>query len=106
FTTFAVTPELLEVHSKNNKISVELNTELSGELVKAIDDAQLRFYSGVLDLKWGAVFFDKSGTRLHSIYLNGYYAPMGAGRRGNIGGVNVELNRSLIVWFENNFGTR
>ena len=106
FTTFSVTPEYLEVHSRNNKIDVVLSAESVKELIKAIDDTQLDLYSDVLDLKWGAVFFDASGTRLHSIYLVGRYEPLGPGRGGNIGGINVKLNGSLIVWFENNFGVR
>ena len=101
-----VTPDLLEVHPGNNKRSVELSVESITQLMKAIDDTQVSLYSGGIDLKWGAVFFDKSGTRLQSIYLDGWYASLGAGRGGTIGGVDVSLNGALIVWFETNFDTR
>ena len=106
FTSYAVTPERLEVHSRAKQMSVDLSAALIKELIKAIDDTQLELHSGLLDLKWGAVFYDKAGVRIHSTYLVGQYDPLGTGKGGNIGGVDVKLNGSLISWFESNFGTR
>jgi hypothetical protein len=103
-TPLAVTPEMLEGSERITKLSVELSAELRGALIQAIDRTKLYFDGHGADLRWGAIFFDKAGTRLHSIYLNSWYRPLGAGRRGSIGGVYVQLSRSLIVWFETNFG--
>ena len=104
FTTFTVTPDLLETHSRSRKIVVEMTPELIDGLIKSIDLVRVYgVYNDAVDLKWGAVFFGKDGARLHAIYLDGAY---GIGRRANIGGINVELNESMLVWFENTFRTR
>ena len=104
-TPTAVTPELLEISAKY-KFDVELNAELVGGLIQAIDSTKLHLDNETSDLRWGAAFFDKSGLRVHSIYLSGWHGSFEPGRKGSIGGVDVELNRSLVVWFEINFDTR
>jgi hypothetical protein len=95
----AMTPDML---AAERKVSVELNRKLRDELIRAIDGAELQIDKWGSDLRWGAIFLDRAGTPLHSIYLNSCYYG-GAGRRGYIDGIQVRLNGSLIVWFESNF---
>jgi len=97
-----VTPQLLEPQAQR-KASGKLGAELVVGLIEAIDGTELHLDDGESDLRWGAVFLDQFGTRLHAIYLNSYYFSSGAGRRGYIDGIPVRLNSSLITWFETNF---
>lgn len=103
-TIIPVTPDSLKGHAVHQDI--ELTQQLADDLTQAIDSAQLQPDNVASDLRWGAIFFDQSGNPLHTIYLNGCYRSMGAGRRGLIDGVRVQLNRSLITWFESNFPNR
>jgi hypothetical protein len=100
--TFArVTPETLEHHSHYEE-TIEISSDLRDTLVAAIDGTKLYRIVYEPDVRWGAVFLDKSDRRVHSIYLNGRYIN-GAGRRGHIDGADVGLNGALAAWFEINF---
>jgi hypothetical protein len=103
-TPITVTPDLLPAYASHNsgRFSIELNEKLTDGLIRAIDSAQLRPHRWGADLRWGAVFLDRSGMQLHSVYLNSCYFG-GAGREGYIDGIRVGLSSSLIVWFESNF---
>ena len=97
-TPVRVYPEMLKNHAaRNNGIfSIDLNGRSAEDLIRAIDGTELQVDTWGSDLRWGAIFFDQSGTPMHTIYLNSCYFG-GAGRRGYIDGARVRLNRSLIA---------
>ncbi len=101
-TIAALTPELLDRTAKFNR-QVEVDDKLKNSLVKAIDDSRLSAIEYPPDVRWGAVFYDRTGRAIHSIYLNGRM-DYGTGRRGIIDGGYVGLNGALIEWFQGNWG--
>jgi hypothetical protein len=96
-----VEPEALE-RAADYKETVEISSDLRETLAAAIDGTKLYRIRRGPDVRWGAVFLDKSDRRVHSIYLNGRLIN-GAGRRGHIDGADVGLNGALVSWFEFNF---
>jgi hypothetical protein len=96
-----VTPEMLEAHA-DKKFAVEISTAAPESLVRAIEGVRLRDTTDPADLRWGMVFWDRSGNRVHSIYLNSRYI-FGTGRRGYVDGALVGFNASLINWLESNY---
>jgi hypothetical protein len=100
-TVARVDPQVLE-RAADYKETVELSSDLRDTLAAAIDGTKLYRIRRGPDVRWGAVFLDKSDRPVHSIYLNGRRIN-GAGRRGHIDGEDVGLNGALVTWFELNF---
>jgi hypothetical protein len=100
-TRTAVTPQMLE-GQPNQKFTFGISATTPEGLVRAIENVKLYKTRGGADLRWGLVFWDRSGNRVHSVYLNGPYA-FGNGTRGYIDGILVGFNTSLIDWLESNY---
>jgi hypothetical protein len=108
-TPMAIYPDIVRSYAShhNGIFGFDLDRQRADDLIRAINGAKLKAEVDKWgsDLRWGAIFFDQSGTQIHAIYLNSCYVG-GAGRRGHIDGARVQLNRSLIAWFESNFSNR
>jgi hypothetical protein len=100
-TRTRVTPEMLEAHT-DKRFTMEISTAAPEGLVRAIERIRLHETTDPADLRWGMVFWDRSGNRAHSIYLNSRYI-FGTGRRGYVDGALVGFNASLIHWLESNY---
>jgi len=96
-----ITPQMLEAQA-DKRFALEISAAASEGLVRAIEGIRLHETADPADLRWGMVFWDRSGNRVHSIYLNSRYI-FGTGRRGYIDGALVGLNASLINWLESNY---
>ncbi|MGE0519540.1 MAG: hypothetical protein AB7N53_14050 [Candidatus Binatia bacterium] len=101
-TRVPLTPELLQGSAKVNRV-IEMDPSIRASLVTAIHNADARPVDSPPDLRWGAIFYDRGGAELHSIYLNGK-VPFATGRRGIIDRNLMQLNDALIEWFESTFG--
>ena len=106
-TPIPISPDLLRGYATqdNGIFNLDLTPQLADDLIRAIDETKLQEGASGANLRWGATFFDQAGTALHTIYLNSCYFG-GAGRLGYIDGSRVQLNRSLIAWFERTFPNR
>lgn len=100
-TSVQVTPEQLEV-SATKKFSVKLTPSSAKSWADTVEKIRLTDLSSPLDLRWGIVFLDRSGSRMHSIYLNSRYIT-GTGRKGYLDGKLYGFNASLINWLEANY---
>jgi hypothetical protein len=89
------------------KIGVELSPRLKlvKELANSIDHTELSEPESRSDLRWGAIFFDKSESPIHSIHLNGPFA-LRTGTVGYVDGIFAGVNGFLISWLEGNFLSR
>jgi hypothetical protein len=96
-----VTPQMLEAQA-DKRFTLEISTAAPEGLVRAIEGIRLHETTDPADLRWGMIFWDRSGNRVHSIYLNSRYI-FETGRRGYIDGVLVGFNASLIDWLESNY---
>jgi hypothetical protein len=96
-----VMPYMLDRHARYNE-TVEISSNIRDTLVAAIDGTKLYQTKYGPDIRWGAVFLDRSERKIHSIYLNRRYIN-GTGSIGLIDGAEVGLNGSLVTWFELNF---
>ena len=96
-----VTPQILEVEA-DKRFAIEISTAAPEGLARAIERIRLHETREPADLRWGMVFWDGSGNRVHSLYLNSRYI-FGTGRRGYIDGTLVGFNASLIGWLESNY---
>jgi hypothetical protein len=97
-TRTRVTPAMLEAQA-DKKFSLETVPQ---SFVRAIENITLHKVRDSPDLRWGLVFWNRSGNRVHSIYLDGRYI-LGTGRKGYIDGVTVGFNASLVDWLESNY---
>jgi hypothetical protein len=100
-TRIDVRPEMLEAQA-DKRFTMEISTAAPEGLVRAIERIRLHETREQADLRWGMVFWDCSGNRAHTIYLNSRYI-FGTGRRGYIDGTLVGFNASLIHWLESNY---
>jgi hypothetical protein len=99
-----VKPDMVEYYACP-KVAAELSPKLVKELSSSIDGTILYEPESQPDLRWGAIFFDKSGRPIHSIYLNGRHG-WTTGRMGYVDGTPVGVNSFLIYWLESNFLSR
>lgn len=100
-TRYRLTPENLEGEAHFRK-SEPLSLEARRELVVALEKAELRPLEHVQDVRWGAIFLDKKGREVHSIYLNGQFANQ-VGNEAVIDGTPTRVSGSLAAWFERTF---
>ena len=100
-TGVSVTPEMLEA-AAGFRFSTSLTDVSRTELVEVIKTTTVELEDHPPDLRWGAVFYDESDNRLHTIYVDRKYI-LELGRKGVIDGVPVKLNGRLLEWFERNF---
>ena len=100
-TRTRVTPTLLESSAYFNSI-VNMDSSIQGSLLSAIKTCWVKPASSEPDLRWGAIFMNKNGEKIHSVYISGK-SLFAKGRHGIIDGRVVNLNGSFISWFEANF---
>jgi hypothetical protein len=100
-TRTRITPAMLEVQA-DAKFRLDLPSPVADDLVRAIEGTKLHRIDDEPDLRWGAVFFNRDGKRVHSIYLNGR-SFWEAGRKGYVDGTAFGLNGALVAWFEKHF---
>jgi hypothetical protein len=100
-----VKPDMVEYYACP-RIGAELSARLVKELANWIDGTILYEPASQPDLRWGAIFFEKSERPIHSIYLNGPLGWLRAGRLGYVDGTPVGVNSFLIYWLESNFLSR
>lgn len=101
--TFAgVTPQTLPNYADSHQVT-DLSGDLRDSFLKAIRLTKIEPLNDSSDLRWGILLINKSGEVSHSIYLNGRYFIIGAGRSGYIDGVSYSFNSTLVDWCEANF---
>jgi hypothetical protein len=99
-TRTRITPSALEVQS-DKTFRTPLSTAPYG-LMQTLKEMHLRPQEKIPDLRWGLIFLDASGKRLHSIYLDGRYIS-GTGRTGYIDGIRAGFDGSLSSWLEKEY---
>ena len=94
-TFMSISPQVMEFLTA--EYSIKLSKENVPQLLASITALKPKQEQNRADLRWGFWFLDRSGKRLHSIFIDGehWYAKR---RRGYIDGNYCNLSSALIHW--------